>query len=185
MKVMTAAVVLLLLYQSNVLAIEKEFSDADFLDDEALLWDEEKIFTATKFSLPMRRAPAIATIVTDDEIKNSGARDLFDVLNLVPGLAVHMNWIGVKTVEVRGIDSHNTEKLLFMMNGHRLNAPFFGSATRIFDDLPIDNIRRIEVIRGPGSALYGANAFSGIVNILTKEAIDTNGLTVTAGTGSF
>jgi len=185
MKVMVVAVFLLLLYQNSIFAADNEVPVDEFFEEELPLWDEEELVTATKFSISMRRAPAIATIITDDEIRNSGARDLADVLNRVPGLAVHQNWIGVKTIEVRGINSHNTEKLLFMLNGHRLNVPFFGSAMRIFDDLPLDNIRRIEVVRGPGSALYGANAFSGVVNILTKEAIDNPGLTLTAGAGSF
>ena len=124
MKTMILTVLLMVSYQNSIFAADQAFPDEAFFEDDALSWDEEAIFTATKFSIPMRRAPAVATVITDDEIRNSGARDLFDILNRVPGLAVHQNWIGVKTVEVRGIDSINTEKLLFMMNGHRLNAPF-------------------------------------------------------------
>lgn len=185
MKATILIVFLLLISHSISHAAEETSSQNPFSEDELLLWGNSKVFTATKFSIPLRMVPAIVTIITEDEIRYSGARDLFDVLNTVPGLAVHMNWIGVKTVEVRGINTHNTEKLLILMNGHRLNAPFFGSATRAYDDLPVDNIKRIEVIRGPGSALYGANAFSGVVNIITKEAADSKGLKVTAGAGSF
>ena len=113
-------------------------------------------------------------------------RDLMDILRRVPGLGISVSDTGLfPTVEVRGIKSTLSEKILFMMDGHRLNTSLNGSATAYYTDMPVESIKRVEVIRGPGSALYGASAFMAVINIVTKEADDINGVQFTLGSGSF
>jgi iron complex outermembrane receptor protein len=108
-----------------------------------------------------------------------------DVLKIVPGMGISINEYGWYMVEVRGIRTTVTEKILVMMDGHRLNEPYRGSALAYLYDLNVENVKQIEIIRGPGSALYGANAFVAVINIITKNADDIDGIRVTAGGGSF
>jgi len=160
---------------------QSEYQEEDYFRTDRLL------LIATKHLEREAKAPAIATVITANEIRNMGARNLLDILRRVPGIGVNIASAPpvVRSVAVRGIKTLYSEKILVMMDGHRLND--IGNATAILDygDLSVENIKRVEVIRGPGSALYGAGAFLGVVNIVTKEADDINGLQVTAGGGRF
>jgi iron complex outermembrane receptor protein len=154
---------------------------------ELLLYYEEKdLVTATKRPTPLRKAPAIATIVTADEIRNMGARNLLDVLKMVPGIGISTNEYGVNMVEVRGIRTTFNEKILVMIDGHSLNRNIFGSGLYLLPDtLPVENIRQVEVVRGPGSALYGNSAFLATINVITRDADEIDGLETKVGGGSF
>lgn len=154
---------------------------------ELLLYFEEKdIVTATKRSTVLRKAPAIATIISAEEIRDMGARNLLDVLKMVPGFGVSTNEFGIHMVEVRGIRTALNEKILVMVDGHAQNKTLTGSALyNLSDLLPTEHIKQIEVVRGPGSALYGSNAFVATMNVITRDADEINGLEVKAGGGSF
>ncbi len=168
-------------------AWEKAYWDARL--DQELKWiraeADVSIITATKRKISVRKAPAVATVVTAAEIRSMGARDIMDILKTVPGFGVSINPSGGYMFEVRGVRTAENEKVLFMIDGHRMNTPFWGSGTGEFNMLSVENIKQIEVIRGPGSALYGANAFVAAINIITKNADDTDGVEVTAAGGSF
>ena len=158
--------------------------------DELSLYElrnlETFMVTATKRKISTRKAPAIATVITADEIKNMGARDLTDVLKTVPGFGVSINEWGVNMFEVRGIKTVGSEKILVMMDGHRLNESYSGSALKhMFESLSVEKIKQVEIIRGPGSALYGANAFVAVINVITKDADDVDGLQAGVAGGSF
>jgi outer membrane cobalamin receptor len=157
------------------------FQEEDYYRADRLL------LIATRSPMPVRKAPAIASVITQDEIRNMGTRNLRDVLTMSPGIGVSRNEFGIFMYEVRGIRTPLSEKILVMLDGHSLNKSIItGSALyRIFDDLPVENIRQIEIIRGPGSALYGANAFVAVINIITRDAADIDGLELKAGGGSF
>lgn len=151
-----------------------------------LFFEEQDLVTATKRATSLRKAPAIATIITADEIRNMGARNLLDVLKMVPGIGISINEYGITMIEVRGIRSSTSEKILVMINGHSLNKNFTGSAFYSYAEmLPTENIRQVEVVRGPGSALYGNSAFVATINIITRNAEEINGLELNAGGGSF
>ena len=155
---------------------------------ELLLFYEEKdLVTATKRPTSLRKAPAIATIITADEIRNMGARNLLDVLKMVPGLGVSINEFGSMMIEVRGIRTLLSEKILVMIDGHSLNRNMNGSSVlyNMAGTLPVEDIRQVEVVRGPGSALYGNSAFVATINIITRNAEEINGLELKAGGGSF
>ncbi|MHC4390189.1 MAG: TonB-dependent receptor plug domain-containing protein [Planctomycetota bacterium] len=163
----------------------------DPLGDEAgaeeafFLLEEQVVTTASKKKEKMGRAPAIMSVVTADEIAHMGAKTYLDVLQRVPGLGVSITNFGQFIITVRGIRTTGTEKVLLLIDGHSVNDSFIGSGLTFFDDLPVENIQRIEIIRGPGSALYGANAFAGVVNIITKKGGDIDGGQVSAGFGSY
>lgn len=154
--------------------------------DLLLFFEEQDLITATKRPTSLRKAPAIATIISADEIRNMGARNLLDVLKMVPSFGIATNEFGANMIEVRGIRTTINEKILFMIDGHSLNKNLNGSALyNVADMFPIENIRQIEVIRGPGSALYGNSAFVATINIISRNAEEINGLEVKGGGGSF
>ncbi len=157
-----------------------------FEEEDAMFWGEEdKIITATKKIRHLREAPAIATVYSAEQIRNMGARNIMDVLRRVPGIGITRGYWGHEEVEIRGIKTENSEKVKLMIDGHSVNTNWGGTFTFSFGSLSLDNVKRIEIIRGPGSALYGSNAFSGVINIITKNGSNIDGVSVTAGGGSF
>lgn len=157
------------------------------LEEElALFFDEKNLFvTATMHPQTLQAAPAIATIVTAEQIREMGARDLMDVLRIVPGFHVTKGYYGKEEIEVRGIKTPDSEKVKLLIDGHSVNDNYSGGAVWGFDSLTVDHIKKIEIIRGPGSALYGSNAFSAVINVITKTGTDMNGVVVSGGGGSF
>jgi len=160
---------------------QSEYQEEDYFRTDRLL------LTATKRNLPMRKAPAIVSVITQEEIRYMGARNLKDVLTMVPGMGISRNEFGVFMYEVRGIRTPISEKILVMIDGHSLNKSIItGSALyRVLYGFPVENIKQIEIIRGPGSALYGANAFVAVINIITRDAIDVSGIEVSGKAESF
>jgi outer membrane receptor for ferrienterochelin and colicin len=135
------------------------------------------VVTASKAPQPLEESPFSVTVLTADRIRNFAARNIYDVLAHVPGLRIDLTNRGRPVVEVRGVWRETTDYLLFLLDGHPLNEPANGSATFLFDlsRLPVQNIERIEVVRGPGSAVYGNHAFLGMVNIITRSADSIDG----------
>lgn len=138
------------------------------------------ILAASKRPLTARESPGIVTLITDEEIRNSGARDLIDVLRLVPGIDFGVDVEGVVGIGTRGLWAHEG-KMLLMIDGQEMNDLLFG-ITPFGNHFPVDQIKKIEVIRGPGSAIYGGFAEYGVINIITKNANDLPGV---AATGTF
>ncbi len=156
------------------------------LENEISLLEAEQLVTiASKRSELPTKAPSIVTVITEKEINRMGARTLTEILVIVPGMDV-IKEPAFGTVEYgsRGI-RRTVEKIKILIDGHSLNSPFDGSAALFFDDFPLKNVKRIEIIRGPGSALYGENAFHGVINIITKSAADIDGLELSSGFGSY
>ncbi len=127
-----------------------------------------KVTTATLSPKSINRAPALVTVINSRQIQNMGATKLTDVLARLPGFAVFINKIGNPSITVRGLKTYG-EKILLMIDGHPVNSIDSGSAAWTFTDMPLDNVERIEIIRGPGSALYGENAFLAVINVITKK----------------
>jgi len=148
--------------------------------------ERQVVVTASKIEENVDKTVATTTVITQDDIAHIGARNLLDVLRLVPGIGITQTQFGWREIEVRGVKTLASEKVQIMLNGHPLdhNLQNAGS-TWVYDDLPVDTIKRVEVVRGPGSALYGANAFLAVINIITQDAKDLNGLQTSAGWGSF
>lgn len=187
-----AALVLAGLVGMNTVASGQEASplpaeSSSSTEKELLLFYEEAdLFTATRRTTSLRKAPAVATIISADEIRNMGARNLLDVLKTVPGIGISITEFGGYMIEVRGIRTSLNEKILVMIDGHSLNKNFIGSALyNVAEILPMENVKQVEVVRGPGSALYGNSAFVATVNVITRTAEEINGVEVKTGGGSF
>ncbi|MDO9105888.1 MAG: TonB-dependent receptor [Methylovulum sp.] len=161
--------------------------DAELENELKFLAAERQVVsTASKLKERVEKSVATTSVITQDEIRHIGARNLLDVLRLVPGLGITQTMLGVREVEVRGVKTLFSDKVLFMLNGHPLDHNLNNAgSTWVYDDLPVDTVKRIEVVRGPGSALYGANAFLAVVNIITLNAKDINGVQASSGWGSF
>jgi iron complex outermembrane receptor protein len=142
--------------------------------------------TATKMLENINKSISTVTVIDQQQITNMGARNLLDVLKTVPGFGITQMEHGVRQIEVRGVRTSFSEKVLIMLNGHPVDSMLL-SATGIFnyDNLPVGSIKRVEIVRGPGSALYGANAFLAVINIITQNAKDLNGFHISAAGGSF
>jgi iron complex outermembrane receptor protein len=125
------------------------------------------IAIASGSAQPAARAAAVATVITADKIKSMGATQLHEVLETVPGLHVTIDPTSYDYVyTMRGIRNSSGSQALLLINGTRLSTPFLGSRVNGFQ-MPVEHIQRIEVIRGPGSAIYGADAFAGVIYIIT------------------
>jgi outer membrane receptor for ferrienterochelin and colicin len=143
--------------------------------------DKTTISIATGSRQALRRAPAVASVITAEDIAAMGATDLDQVLEAVPGMHVSRNNQAYMPVYVvRGIYSDLNPQTLVLQNGVPMTTLLLGNRGIIWAGLPVHNIARIEVIRGPGSALYGADAFAGVINIITRGAEDTSGTEVGA-----
>ena len=165
------------------------FSDYDEDEEEALIelyGDEEFISIATGSAQPISRAPAVATVITAKDIKEIGATDIDEALETVPGLHVSRRAQGYLPIYTfRGIHTNENPQVLMLVNGISINNLFIGDRSQAWGGFPVESISRIEVIRGPGSAVYGADAFAGVINIITKEASEIDGLEVGSRIGSF
>ena len=156
-------------------------------EDLALAYGDKSFVTiASGARQPIARAPSVATVVTAEDIAAIGAADLDEVLETVPGLHVARSGIGYNPIYIiRGISTQYNPQVLMLVNGIPITSVYTGNRSQIWGGMPVENIARIEVIRGPGSALYGADAFSGVINIITKSAADINGTQLGLRAGSF
>lgn len=133
---------------------------------------------ATGTARPLAESAAVTTVITAEQIKSMGATELHEVLETVPGMHASVQGLsGDYNYSLRGIRNATNSQMLFLLNGTRITTPFRGTLMTGLE-MPIEAIQQVEVIRGPGSALYGADAFAGVVNIITKKAKNLNGATV-------
>jgi outer membrane receptor for ferrienterochelin and colicins len=136
------------------------------------------LVTSTKSKpLNIRDSPNVMTLVTRDEILRSGARELADVLRLVPGIAFNGDLYSTVFAGFRGIWG-SEGKILLLLDGHEMfELLYYG--TEMGNRIPVDQIDRIEIIRGPGSVVYGGSAELAVINIITRSAEDLEGASVT------
>jgi len=153
---------------------------------EGLYDDVDFLYIATGRKQTVSQAPAVASIISAKTIRQIGARDIDEVLETVPGLHVTYTAGGYNPIyQIRGISSNTNPQVLMLINGIPITNIFAGDRSQAWGGMPVENISRIEVIRGPGSALYGADAFAGTINIITKNSTEIDGLEVGASAGSF
>jgi outer membrane receptor for ferrienterochelin and colicins len=159
-----------------------ELEEDAFKELEHLL-KEDVVAIASKIRETVAQAPATVTVITATDIRNMGARTLTEVLQTIPGVEVFIKEYGYHELVLRG-GRRESQRVKFLLNEHSTNPSRTGQPAIFLDDLTIENIKRIEIIRGPGSALYGTNAFNGVINIITKDADDINGYEINAKGGS-
>jgi iron complex outermembrane receptor protein len=131
----------------------------------------------------LQGAAAAVAVVTNEDIRRSGANSIPEALRLVPGLHVARVNASDWAVSARGFSSVSSEKLLVLSDTRSLYTPLFSGVFWDVQDYLLEDIERIEVIRGPGAALWGSNAVNGVINITTRNAYDTQGVYLEAGAG--
>lgn len=152
---------------------------ADSAEDELLgvYGSEELISIATGYKQPLSKAPAVASIITAEDIRRLGATDIDEVLETIPGMHVARSYQAYNPIyTVRGIYSTFNPQILMLINGIPQTNLFTGGRNFVWGGMPVEAIDRIEVIRGPGSAIHGADAFAGVINIITRDADTFDGL---------
>jgi iron complex outermembrane receptor protein len=123
-------------------------------------------------------------VISQEDIRRSGATTVPDVLRLAPGVEVARMDINKYAVSIRGSNDRYANKVLVLIDGRSIYSPFSASVFWDGHDVPLENIDRIEVIRGPGGTAWGANAVNGVINIITKNSKESQGGTVVVGAGS-
>jgi iron complex outermembrane receptor protein len=161
-----------------------EFAD-DFDDSlEDFYGDEEFVSISTGTKKAIHKAPSVATVITADEIQAMGANNIHQVIETVTGIHTYpSNFNRMNpSYSIRGIHTAENSQVLVLVNGVRTSYAFNGAKWNILD-LGVNLIDRVEIIRGPGSAVYGADAFSGVINVITKgtENIFKNDAGIKAG----
>jgi len=185
MQVLRAQTLLALLIAASFSTARAQTS-SEVEDLELIYGDQASISIATGNQQNIARAPAVATVITAQDIKALGATDLDQALQSVPGLHVSLlNYAMHPIYSFRGISSQYNSQVLMLVNGIPITNVFAGDRGLFWGGMPLENVARIEVIRGPGSALYGADAFSGVINVITKTAADIQGTEYGARIGSF
>jgi iron complex outermembrane receptor protein len=129
--------------------------------------------------------PASIFVITNDEIRRSGATSLPEALRLAPNLEVSRVSATTWAISARGFQNVITNKLLVLVDGRTLYTTVLSGVLWDAQDVMLEDVERIEVISGPGAALYGANAFVGVINVITRSAKDTQGAVVVAGGGKI
>lgn len=181
-----AAVCLMLLVHHGARAQSNPDSDDDRAALEQAFAGQPTVSIATGAGLPLRRAPAVATVITAQEITAMGATELEDVLETVPGLHVSRNTQGdTPQYVIRGLNLGFNPEVLLLVNGVPYTTAYLGNRGNVWSGFPVEQISRIEVIRGPGSALYGADAFAGVINVITRTLADGEGTQIGLRGGSF
>lgn len=140
-----------------------------------------KVSVASKNPQTQRESPGIVTLITKEDIMNSGARDLIDVLRLVPGIEFGADVRGITSIGMRGQWAHEG-KILLLWDGLIMNDLLYQSL-QIGSRYPVDLIERIEVMRGPGSSIYGGMAELGVINIITSPTQRMNKTTASSTLG--
>lgn len=152
------------------------------LDLEDLMKVQVSSVTGTKAS--WFQMPAAVTVLTAEDIRRAGHRSIPEALRLVPGMHVTRLDSGNWAISTRGFTTLFANKLQVLMDGRRLYDPLFSGVFWDVQDTVMEDLEQIEVIRGPGATLWGANAVNGVINITTKSAADTQGLLIAGGGGN-
>ncbi|MGB9094502.1 MAG: TonB-dependent receptor, partial [Gallionella sp.] len=152
-------------------------TETDFLEDLPV------VLSASRLSQPVNEAPSAVTVIDQDMIRASGFRDIPDLLRLVPGFTVAYTRDNTWGVSYHGLGDAFSRRMQVLIDGRSVYTPAFGEVPWASLPISIEDIERIEVVRGANSASYGSNAFLGVINIITKTAAQAAGshLSVQAG----
>ena len=143
------------------------------------------VTSLSKQDQKMSQVAAAVFVIGQEDIRRSGATNIPDLLRMVPGLDVAQINANTWAISARGFNSEFANKLLVLLDGRAVYTPTFAEVFWDTLDVPLEDIDRIEVIRGPGGAVWGNNAVNGVINIITKKAQDTLGTLVTGGGGTL
>jgi len=144
-----------------------------------------EITSASRKAQSLADTAAAAFVITNEDIRRSGVTNIPDALRMVPGVTVARIDSSKWAVTARGFNGRFARKLLVLIDGRSVYSPLFSGIFWDVQDTLLEDVERIEVIRGPGATIWGANAVNGVINIITKKATDTTGGLVVAGAGNY
>jgi iron complex outermembrane receptor protein len=142
------------------------------------------ITTASRRLEALAQVASAVSVIRGEDIRRAGIANLAEALRLADGIEVARADNGTWAISARGFNISTANKLLVLIDGRTIYSPLFAGTFWSVQDVPLANIDRIEVIRGPGGAVWGANAVNGVVNIITKSAADTKGLQMVLAAGT-
>lgn len=144
-----------------------------------------QVTTVSRHSQKLTQVPSAVFVITQDDIRRSGATNIPDALRMAPGVQVDRVSSDKWAVSIRGFNGIYANKLQVLMDGRSAYSPIFSGVIWEQQDTLMEDIERIEIIRGPAAVSWGSNAVNGVINIITKKAADTQGTMLTAGGGTF
>ena len=140
---------------------------------------EIEVTSVSKKEQKLSQVAAAVFVITQEDIRHSGATNIPDLLRVVPGMDVAQINSNTWAISSRGFNLQFANKLLVLIDGRAVYTPLFGGVNWDTQDVPLEDIERIEVIRGPGGTVWGANAVNGVINIISKKAEETPGALMT------
>jgi iron complex outermembrane recepter protein len=170
---LVAIVLLTLLVHVSSTAADTTSTDFTEMSLDDLL--RVDVLSASKKAEPLSDTTSAIYVITAEDIRRSGHTTLAELMRLVPGMDVARVTSNTWAVSARGFNSQFANKLLVLLDGRSLYTPLFAGVYWNDQDIALDDIERIEVIRGPGGTIWGANAVNGVINIITRSAADTQG----------
>lgn len=165
-------------------AIAERYSADDLLSMNLEELANVKVTTLSKREETYMETAGAVFVITRDDIRRSGVRSIPDALRLAPGLQVSQTNANQYQIGIRGQTDFWTDLLLVMVDGRPIYNTTFSGVWWVAQNYPLEEIERIEIVRGPGGAIWGSNAVNGVINIITREAGASKGLRITAGAGS-
>lgn len=144
-----------------------------------------EVTTASKEPEQIWQTPAAIYVLTQEDIRRSGATSIPEALRLVPGVEVAQIDASTWAVGIRGFGSAFSKSVLVLIDGRNVYTPLFAGVNWRLQNLVLEDIERIEVIRGPGGTIWGTNAVNGVINIITKNSKATKGALISVGGGNF
>ena len=181
-RILLLALAIIVFSTQKLEAAQKLPADLTELSLEELM--DIEVTSVSKKVQKLADAAAAVFVITDEDIRRSGVTSIPEALRMVPGLQVARIDSNKWAITSRGFNGRFATKLLVLIDGRSVYTPFYSGVYWDLQDTLLEDIERIEVIRGPGAALWGANAVNGIINIITKHAKDTQGGLLTAGFGT-
>lgn len=142
------------------------------------------VTSVSKEPVAMQRTPAAIYVLTQDDIRRSGATSIPELLRTVPGVEVARIDSDHWSIGIRGFGSEFSKSVLVLIDGRSVYSPLFSGVYWNVQNVMLEDVQRIEVIRGPGGTIWGANAVNGVINIITKNSAETRGLLVSSGAGN-
>ncbi len=152
------------------------FGQEEELEIDLFFSSEEVVTSAARHTQDIGLSPSAITVFTREDIETTGATTIADLLRLVPGMHVSINNPFYSTIAARQDWSIQNDQFLVLLDGREINIEFLGVVIFESESISVDDIERIEVIRGPGSSLYGANATAGVISITTRSIPEKNSL---------
>ena len=173
---------------ANGVTAETKSIDNQFLDlsiEELLDIKVVNVTSVSKRSQKLTEVASAIFVITQDDIRRSGVTSIPEALRMAPGVQVARISTDKWAISVRGFNGFSSNKVQVLIDGRSDYSPLFAGTLWVQQDTLMEDIERIEIIRGPAATVWGTNAVNGIINVITKNAADTQGTFLTAGGGSF